>query len=396
MLYYSLMKTWNSPAGKTCLKRYPFPGERSHQAWDAADEWITRHNPELADPKSRKRILITGEAFGVLGTVWGNSDISALNDSLLSQSALNENRAMNPELTKGALTLIPTTGEAQVSVVDKIFIRLPKSLEMLEIYIRKSLQFADADTEIWIGGMDKRWNRGVQKITERYLTVSEMFPFERHARWLKYSQSETAAAKSQNTDGAMSVWQLEKYPLSIISTPAVFSGSGIDSGTAAFIDAFPEAATKKADVIADAGCGSGILGLCASYLNPEAKVIFTDESYLAVEAAEKNHQLNSNRGDIGKNARFLSTNGLKGLSDKSIDLFLCNPPFHYQNIQSPEPAKFLFSEAKRTLKPGGTIQIVGNSHLGYHKLLKEYFYDIDEVYRNSKFIVIRAAEPTPP
>ena len=50
----------------------------------------------------------------------------------------------------------------------------------------------------------------------------------------------------------------------------------------------------------------------------------------------------------------------------------------------------MFEEARRVLKTGGTVQIVGNSHLGYHKHLRRFFPEALEVYRDSRFTVLRA------
>ena len=322
------MKIWQSPAGALKLERYPFSGSRSHQAWDAADEWILRRFPAQSGS-----VLITGEAFGVLATAWGRTEVTALSDSLLSLSALERNRGLNPEYTGGGLITASSAdpNPEAASSVEKIFIRLPKSIELLEIYIRLSLKYASAETEIWLGGMDKRWSRGVKKITDRYLTAAGVFPFERHARWISFQKAEVPPEQlRESADGR--IWRLEKYPVRITPAPAVFSSSALDPGTAAFLGCFPEEEAALADTVADIGCGSGILGLCAAHLNTDAKILFTDESFLAVQAAEANAGLNGCRG----RSSFIPSNGLTGVDDGSVDLVLCNPPFHYQNIQTIE------------------------------------------------------------
>lgn len=383
------MKIWNSPAGELRLKRYPFAGEKSHQAWDAADELIAVRFPKQAQP-----VLIVGEAFGVLGTLWGKAKISALSDSFLEFEALNENRKLNPDRTEGTVSRIKSTqseaDQGEPAFFKKIIIRLPKSLELLDTYIRLSLKHAADGAEIWLGGMDKRWNRGVVGVTERLLETVTIFPFERHARWIQYRKKASADKMPAAARVSAIEWDLERYPISILSAPSVFSSAVLDSGTAAFVEDFPESAAETSTTIVDLGCGSGILGLCAAYNNPEAKVIFTDESFLAIENAKSNYELNK----LSTEAVFLITNGAIGLADESVDLVLCNPPFHYQNIQSREPAEFLFNEARRILKPGGTIQIVGNSHLGYHKLLPNYFSLVKEVFRDNKFTVLRGIKTT--
>jgi len=374
------MKTWNSPSGPLKLARYPFEGQRSHQAWDSADEWIISRFPQHSDP-----VIVVGEAFGVLGTAWGAADVTAAGDSSLALTALEKNRKLNPSTTGGTLRILPSTDmKTATEAFSRIFIRLPKSLSLLEFYLENAVRFADENTEIWLGAMDKRWSSGVKKIAEHLLENVEVFPFEKHSRWLCFRKKAEPTTARATT--AIEGWDLDEYPLTFSPAPDVFSSSDLDAGTAAFLRAFPEKIIKDASAIADLGCGSGIFGISASYLNREASVWFTDESYLAAGNAEKNYKLNKLEGK----ASFLVTNGLDGIPDNSVDLVLCNPPFHFQNIQSREPAAFMFAEALRVLTPGGCIQIVGNSHLGYHKLLDEYFDRIKEVYRDRKFTVLRA------
>ena len=395
------MKTWKSPAGELKLKRYPFAGEKSHQAWDAADEWIVSRFAD-AGADENLSIAVCGEAFGVLAAAWGRNRLTVISDSYLSLLAMRENRGLNPDFS-GSELIVRTTAAAETeespAPAGRLIIRLPKSLELLEIYIRTALEHCTDDTEIWIGGMDKRWSRGVAGITGKYLEAREVFPFERHARWIRYSLTPEASADGIQPPVAGPIWKTEKYPLSINPAPAVFSGSSLDAGTAAFLEVFPEDEAKRAAAIADMGCGSGILGLAAAFINPEAELIFSDESFLAVKAAEANAALNG----IAPRARFITGNGLAGsaygpgdtvdsqgsVAPGSIDLVLCNPPFHYKNIQTREPAEFMFREALRVLRPGGTVQIVGNSHLGYHKLIKDFFPDSRTVLKNSRFTVIR-------
>ena len=381
MDYHLEMKTWNSPAGELKLERMPFRGDRSHTAWDSADEWILRRFPEHDGP-----VLIIGEAFGVLGTAWSGADICAAGDSSLAFRALEHNRSLNPKNGNGTLSLLPSTEKApEGETFKRIFIRIPKDLSLLDLYIRLAVPLSAPDTEIWLGAMDKRWNRGVKALTDLMLEIGEVFKFEKKARWIRFRPKEgtplPAATQAEE-------WELSKLDLRIRPLPGVFSGSGLDEGTAAFMEAFPERLAERAEVIADAGCGSGLLGLAAARLNPEARLIFTDESFLAVRCAEENFA----RNDLPNPAVFMTANGLEGIEDGTVDLVLLNPPFHFRNIQSREPAAFLFEEARRVLRPGGTVQVVGNNHLGYHRLLGEYFGRVKTVGKNRKFTVLRAGK----
>jgi hypothetical protein len=60
----------DSPFGSFTLQRYPFPGDPSHRAWDAADELILEYLGEqkLAD---KSPLLIFNDAFGALCSALG-------------------------------------------------------------------------------------------------------------------------------------------------------------------------------------------------------------------------------------------------------------------------------------------------------------------------------------
>ena len=402
MGYITGVEEWKSPAGILRLERFPFKGDKSHRALDAADEWIASKLPDLSAGSPEQRILLTGEAFGVLAALWGRNDITVLSNSLLSLRAAEHNRSLNPLLCSGSFRAAGITeplqnsseaGAGTVGTGQKPFgtavIRIPKSLELLEIYIRETLWRAGPETDIWLGGMDRRWGRGVKKITDAWLSAGEVFPFERHARWIRFRPGENHRFEEVGGTRAekSSAWSAGRYPVKIIPAQAVFSSKSIDQGTAAFLEGFPEDDVMSAGRIADLGCGSGILGLCAAALNPGAHITFTDESFLAVKAAAENARLNG----FADRTSVMTANGLSGVDNETLDLVLCNPPFHYKNIQSREPSEFMFKEAARCLKKQGVLQIVGNSHLGYHKHLQRFFKNVSIVYKNSKFSVIRAS-----
>ncbi len=85
--------------------------------------------------------------------------------------------------------------------------------------------------------------------------------------------------------------------------------------------------------------------------------LFVDESYAAVASA---------RANVQGPAEFLVGDGLAEAEPGSVDLVLCNPPFHEHQAVTDATAWRMFVQAKRALRPGGELRIVGNRHLGYH------------------------------
>jgi 16S rRNA (guanine1207-N2)-methyltransferase len=52
----------------------------------------------------------------------------------------------------------------------------------------------------------------------------------------------------------------------------------------------------------------------------------------------------------------------------------------------------MFSEARRALRPGGELWVIGNRHLGYHLKLRRLFGNSELVASDAKFVVLRAVK----
>jgi 23S rRNA (guanine1835-N2)-methyltransferase len=113
-------------------------------------------------------------------------------------------------------------------------------------------------------------------------------------------------------------------------------------------------------------------------------VLFVDESYQAVACARENAEA---AGLVGH--EFLAADGLRELEHESLDLVLCNPPFHQAQAVDDIVAWRMFEQARRTLAPGGDLIVVGNRHLGYHIKLQRLFGQADVLGSDRKFVVLQ-------
>lgn len=84
--------------------------------------------------------------------------------------------------------------------------------------------------------------------------------------------------------------------------------------------------------------------------------------------------------------------GLAAEQPNSLDLVLCNPPFHQQQVVGDFLARRMFQQSQRALKKGGELWIVGNRHLGYHITLKRMFSDVKQIAANAKFVIFKATK----
>ena len=120
--------------------------------------------------------------------------------------------------------------------------------------------------------------------------------------------------------------------------------------------------------------------------NPQAELTLMDESYMAVQSARENWQaiLGERPADIR------AGDGLAEQPPGSLDLVLCNPPFHQQQVVGDFLAWRMFTQAKAALTKGGELWIVGNRHLGYHLKLKRLFGNAEQVAATPKFVILKA------
>ena len=129
-----------------------------------------------------------------------------------------------------------------------------------------------------------------------------------------------------------------------------------------------------------------MIGMMALRQNPSARLWCCDESALALASARDN----ITRTFPDRQVQFHLGNGLDGL-DQKFDLILLNPPFHRGHAVDDSVARMLFRHARRHLKPGGMLRVIGNNHLAYGEVLKKQFGRVSQVARNSKFTIYQAS-----
>lgn len=76
----------------------------------------------------------------------------------------------------------------------------------------------------------------------------------------------------------------------------------------------------------------------------------------------------------------------------SVDLVLNNPPFHSHQATTDTTAWRMFTGARRALRPGGELWVIGNRHLGYHLKLRRLFGNSQLVASGPKFVVLKAVK----
>lgn len=179
-------------------------------------------------------------------------------------------------------------------------------------------------------------------------------------------------------------------PLVLASAPLVFAGGRLDSAAALLAMAIEVAPD---DVVADLGCGAGVVGLAAARLATTGHVYLLDASYAAIRTAAANAQRN---GIANITALAGDGVGLLRAHDLRPNVIATNPPFHAGQVESRLVAQQFIAGAAERLAPGGRLYLVANRFLPYEPDLRQRFAEVREVAGDTRFKVLLAQTPAVP
>ncbi|WP_016968609.1 methyltransferase [Pseudomonas fluorescens] len=367
-----------SPFAQLDLIRQPEQQNEPLQAFDAADEYLLNHLAEQ-QPTSDTRVLVLNDSFGALAaSLLGKVQVSSSGDSYLGALALEKNLVRNG-LPFDALRVIPASEPLQGSF-DRVLIRVPKTLALLEEQlIRLQGQLAPG-AQVVAAAMVKHLPRAAGDLLERYIGPVQASLAVKKARLL----IATPEAKPLAVSPYPTRYRLEQPAIELLNHANVFCREGLDIGTRAFLPHLPQ--NLGSARVADLGCGNGVLAIASALDNPQAHYTLVDESFMAVQSARENWQ-----AVLGeREAQMRAGDGLAGQAPQSLDVVLCNPPFHQQQVVGDFLAWRMFQQAREALVVGGALYIVGNRHLGYHSKLARLFRGVEQVAATPKFVILKA------
>ncbi|MFF8093474.1 methyltransferase [Streptomyces sp. NPDC016675] len=371
-----------TPWGELVLARFPEDPRERLRAWDASDEYLLRHLAEREVPLSGT-VVVLGDRWGALVTALAAHRPVQVTDSHLAREATRANLE-RAGVEPGSVRLL-TTQDPPPDRVDVLLVRVPKSLALLEDQLLRLAPALHEGTVVVGTGMVKEIHTSTLRLFERIVGPTRTSLAEKKAR-LVLCTPDLSLKRPANP------WPLAyRLPddvgafsgLEVVNHAGVFCADRLDIGTRFFLGHLPKAGARR---VVDLGCGNGVVGTAVALTDPGAEVLFTDESFQAVASAQATYRAS---GAAGK-AEFRVGDGLEGVPDGSVDLVLNNPPFHSHQATTDATARRMFADARRVLRPGGELWVVGNRHLGYHVTLRRLFGGSRLVASDRKFVVLKA------
>ncbi|GAA2749353.1 methyltransferase [Kitasatospora cinereorecta] len=387
------MNCFTTPWGEFELARFPEDPRDPLRAWDASDEYLLRHlaglelkGIERSEPVDLSgSVVVVGDRWGALGTALAGHRPTLIGDSFLGRSAAAANLTRNG-IAADAVRLL-TTRDAVPERIDVLLVRVPKSLALLEDQLHRLAPSLHPGTVVVGTGMVTEIHTSTLKLFEQLVGPTRTSLAVRKAR-LIFATPDPELVRPANPwpHGyrlPTGVGAVSGRP--VVNHAGVFCAERLDIGTRFLLEHLPE--RRDAARVVDLGCGNGVVGTAAALGNPAADLLFVDESFQAVASAEATF-----RENLGPDraAEFRVGDGLAGVPDGCADLVLNNPPFHTHQATTDAVAWRMFTGARRVLRPGGELWVVGNRHLGYHVKLRRVFGNCETVAANPKFVILRA------
>lgn len=350
------------------FERYPQRENRSLQAWSAVDEHFLRH--QAAEERVLETpLVIANDRFGFLACLQLPQPVQSI---LTHRSQL---AALEFHLEKNALDAsfwtTSTPLEPLPNPVQEAWIKLPKSLELLQLFLQQLSAQLVPDSKVLVGFMTRHFSPQVLTLASLYFEEVEQSRAWKKSRLLILKKPKPYIARSLQHHLSWENQLFKQYY-------GVFSAKHIDYASQFLLEQLP--VLSGGSKVLDLACGNGVLGIAATQQVAEVELHLLDDFNLAVASAQLNVETTNP-------VHFHWHYNLEELPVGHFDYILCNPPFHTEHEVTTAIAKQLFKGAQRCLAPEGQLWIVANRHLNYHTFLRTLFKKVAIAQQNKKFIL---------
>jgi len=360
--------------------------DKSLQAWDSADELVVEHLLASGEINT-ENLLILNDNFGALAVALNHLSPTIVTDSYVSQQAILQNCEANQLSAPKMLDSLEKLPESKT-----VILRLTKNMGFLEYQLGQISQLAEP-CQVIATGKTTLVTKGVLALFDKYLKNVTTSLAKKKSR-LIFAEHDNSIQVPESKYPVTVAWP--EKSLDVKSHANVYSKEHIDIGGRFLAATLPELTRNQ--IIVDLGCGNGLIGLSALHQakerNIDINVKFLDESFMAVDSAKLNvtEQFETQL----EQCEFTATDCLTGEEPQSLDLILCNPPFHQHNTITEHIALQMFTQAREMLKNGGKIFVVANNHLHYSYHLKNIFGGFKVHRKNTKFTIYKCTNHLEP
>ncbi|MCA0901387.1 class I SAM-dependent methyltransferase [Microbulbifer agarilyticus] len=167
----------------------------------------------------------------------------------------------------------------------------------------------------------------------------------------------------------------------LFSKPGLFGWNKIDVGSALLAQHFSEHLPKPPFNALDLGCGFGYLSVQLAQLAPHTQIVATDNNAAALLACQNNFDLHGIKGEV------IAGDAGSQVTSASVDIVICNPPFHQGfQVEGDLTDRFL-ADAARTLKSGGSALFVVNEFIPLARKAEGLFREVTLLEKAKGFCV---------
>ena len=358
------------------LRREPDVEAPDLVAVDATDRLLLDEAAAALALCGPSEVAVVDDSHGALtlGAValHGAVDVRVHQDLLVGELALARN-AERTGLT-GTYRSLPLSGEL-ADGARLVLVQAPKALEALREIAEVVASAATPDVTVLVGGRVKHMTHAMNDVLRDSFTDV--------TATLARQKSRVLVARGPRP-GPSSFPRRQEHPdlgLSVRAHGAAFAGTKIDIGTRALLASLDRMAA--AGTALDLGCGTGVLAAALARSRPGLDVVAVDQSAAAVASAAATAAANG----LADRIRLIRDDAAGSLPDGSVDLVVCNPPFHLGAAVVTSAADRLFAAAARVLRPGGELWTVYNSTLRYKPALSRLVGPTKVVDATPKFTV---------
>ncbi|WP_245650070.1 class I SAM-dependent methyltransferase [Millisia brevis] len=362
------------------LRRRPDIEAPNLYAVDATDRLLLDTADDLAaagDGLRRGPIAVIGDRYGALtlgaAVAFPDATIGTHQDPITGVHALAANAAdlgLTDRYRQGAV-------EDVADGARLVLMQLPRGRAELTELVTAAAHGMHPDGVLLAGG----------RVKHMAMMMTDVLAgsFRDVTAGLARQKSRVLTARGPEPDVAVvgpRIGRVAELNLDVVAYGPVFSGATVDHGTAALLGRLDAMLGPDVHTAVDLGCGTGILAVALAARG--LSVIATDRSDAAIRSAA------ATAGRAGVAIEVLHDDAAASIPDGSVDLVVCNPPFHEHTAVHVGGALKLFAAAGRILRPGGQLWTVHNTHLGYLRALRDAVGPTESIAHTGRYTVTRS------